>query len=66
MTAVFEGRVRSDVVRVELRYRSGKLEKVTPTQGFVLAPVAHSDTVVEIDGYNAAGKRVGRFRPLQR
>ena len=64
MTAVLGGRVRNDVTRVEIRYRSGATVKLTPKQNFVLAPIRHHDPVTEIDGYNGGGRRVGRFRPL--
>jgi len=63
-TAVLQGRVRQDITRVEVHYRTGPSQKVTPTHGFVLAAVRHGTTVTEIDGYDAAGRKLGHFRPL--
>jgi hypothetical protein len=62
-TAVLEGNVRPDVVRLVVRYRSGAAETVRPTSGFVLEPVPHGDPIVVIDGYDDAGRRVGQFKP---
>jgi hypothetical protein len=63
-TAVLEGRVRRDVTRLVLQRRSGAREAVIPRDGFVLVAVPHGDPFVEISGYNRAGTRVGRFKPL--
>jgi hypothetical protein len=64
-TSILQGSVRPDVTRIVIRQRSGKTETVTPTKGYVLEPVGHGDRIVEIDGYDAAGRRVGRYRPLR-
>jgi hypothetical protein len=63
-TALLQGRVRQDITRIEVRYRNGPTQRLTPKHGFVLAAVRHGTTVTEIDGYNAGGRRLGRFRPL--
>ena len=63
-TAVFEGRVRADVVRVVLRRRSGAVEVVRPYRGFVLRAVPRGDPFVVASGYDRSGKRVGRYRIL--
>jgi hypothetical protein len=63
-TAVFEGRVRADVVRLVLRRRSGAAEVVRPYRGFVLKAAPHGDPFVVATGYDRSGKRVGRYRIL--
>lgn len=63
-TAVLEGRVRDDVVRLRLSRRSGAVQTVAPTDGFVLVAVPHGDPFVEVTGYDASGAQVGSYEPL--
>jgi hypothetical protein len=63
-TFVLRGNVRSDVTRIEIHHRSGKVQTAHPIESFVLEPVSHGDRITEVDGYNSAGRRVGRYRPL--
>lgn len=62
-TAILEGRVKPGVVRVVAHTRSGRSLTLRLVRGFVLTAVPHGDPFVEVDGYDAAGRRIGQFKP---
>lgn len=62
-SAIWEGRVRSDVTTVELRFADGSNTQIKPTDGFILYALTRSQLsgggLTEAIARNAAGKALG-------
>jgi hypothetical protein len=57
---VYFAQVKPDVASVELRYRNGDRERMTPIDGFVLQRMEHAEGPVAVLGLDRGGKAIFR------
>jgi hypothetical protein len=67
-SAWLTGQVAAEVATLHVLFDDGHVETVTPTQGFVLLPLApettpEASTVAKIVGRDASGRQVAVYRP---
>lgn len=58
VNGIYFGQVRPGIATVELRYRDGASERLTPTDGFVLHQMQHEDGLVAVVGLDRRGKAI--------